>query len=132
MQYDEFLIRVQRYADLDSLEEAERITYVVLSTLGEPLYRTARDKLVAQLPKELKDVPFQSQPAETAPSENDRYPVEEFYKRVRARAEVSPTIAQQQAKAVMRVVAEAVSPGAIQDMLQELPDDYRQLFEAEV
>lgn len=129
MQYAEFLTRVQKNANLASKEEAERITRVVLSTLGEPLYRTARAKLVAQLPKELKDIPFQSQPPENIPMDADTYPVDEFYQRVRARADVSLAMAEQHAKAVMQVVAEAVTPAVINDVLDDLPESYQALLQ---
>ena len=130
MQYEEFIHRVQSYAGLDSPEEAERLTQIVLSTLGEPLYRTARDRLSAQLPQPLEGMFFHSQPAENLPRNRDSYPVEEFYKRIRARADVSLETARQQSRAVMRTVQEAVTPAVITEMLQELPDDYRELVTA--
>ncbi len=54
MEYDEFIDRVQERLNLDSRDDAIRITEVTLATLGERLDRLERDQTAAQLPNELK------------------------------------------------------------------------------
>lgn len=128
MQYDEFVQRVQQYAELDSADGAERLTEVVLATLGEQLYRTELAKLEAQLPKDMHGMLFAEQPPEQTRQDVQQVSLEEFYNRVSARADVGYPEATEQAKAVIRVLQEAVSAGEIADVRAKLPDDYAELF----
>lgn len=128
MQYDEFMERVQEQANLDSQEDAGRITEVVFATLGERLYRTEAAGLEAQLPKELKGLFFARQPPESTRQDTDRFQLEEFYNRISARADVNYSQAKKLAKAVVAVLREAVSPGEWRDALATLPAEYGELF----
>jgi len=49
LNYDEFISQVQRRANLDSREEAERATRATLETLGERLAGGEAKDLAAQL-----------------------------------------------------------------------------------
>lgn len=128
MQYNEFIKNVQQKANLNNSDEAARLVEVVLAALGERLYRTERDDLASQLPVELKQALYAVQPPENTRDDVRRFPVEEFYNRVRARTGVGYPAAVQQAKAVMAVLQDAVSAGEIADMMKTLPDEYRELL----
>ena len=128
MQYDEIISRVQKYANLNNREEAERLMRIFLATLGEPLSRAETQQLEAQLPKELKDALYESKPLETARSDINQYSVEEFYNRLKGRLDVSYQEGVRQAKAVARVLREAVSSGQLRDMVDDLSEDWKELL----
>jgi uncharacterized protein (DUF2267 family) len=130
MQYDEFINRVQQYANIDNRAYAERMTRVFLATLGEPLSREETVGLAAQLPKELKDALTETQPLETALSDTFKIDLEEFYNRLKGRLDVPYAEAVRQAKAVSRVLREAVSGGQIGDVVRDLSEDWQELFRA--
>jgi uncharacterized protein (DUF2267 family) len=131
MQYDEFIRRVQKNAKLDSPEEAKELTEVVLGTLGERLYRTERNDLAAQLPKEMKGFLFSQQEPEQTRQEVRRFSLEEFYNRVRARTKVGYPAAVAQTQAVMQVFQEAISAGERGDALATLPEEFKELLQPE-
>ncbi|MBK8905217.1 MAG: DUF2267 domain-containing protein [Anaerolineaceae bacterium] len=130
MQRDEFLKKVQDYSGLDSEAEALQMTEIFLATLGEWVYRTEANKLSAQLPAEFQDFMFKQQDPEQVRGQTVHLPLEEFYNRIKSRADVRFKEAEDRARATARVLAEAVSPGALEPVLQELPEDFRQLFTA--
>ena len=128
MQKEEFLNKVQDYGSLDSKDEALRMTDIFLATLGEWLYRTEARKLAAQLPKEFQDFLFKEKKPEVTRADTVRHPLEEFYNRIKARADIGFNEGVRIAKAVAKVLEEAVSPGEMEDVLQKLPDDFNELF----
>ncbi|MCF6157205.1 MAG: DUF2267 domain-containing protein [wastewater metagenome] len=132
MKYIEFMNRVQEYGNLKNLEEAVRITEAVLETLGERVYRTESLDLAAQLPKDLKMFLFKKQLLEQSRDEVKRFSLEEFYNRVRARARIGYPEAIKQSKAVMAVLQEAVSAGELDDIKNELPDEFNDLFQKSI
>ena len=122
MQFDEFITRVQEQAGLNTREESVGITKAVLETLGERLDRKVRNGLEAQLPNELKDFLL-------ARAENpDRYDLPEFYNRVGARADLKYHDATERTRQVFSVLRQAVPGGEIEDVLEDLPSQYRELF----
>ncbi len=130
MQYDEFIGRVQKRADLGNPVDAERITEAVLGTLGELIYRTERRKLAAQLPRGLQEMFYKYKPPENIPLETEGYSLEEFYHRVQARAgRNSYHEMLKETKAVIGVLEEAVSEGEIADVKKELPNEFTELFQ---
>ncbi|HET6594384.1 MAG TPA: DUF2267 domain-containing protein [Anaerolineales bacterium] len=122
MQFHDFLTRVQEQARLDTPDEAARLTRAVLETLGERLDRKVRNGLEAQLPNELKE--FLLARAENS----DLYDVEEFYNRVGARADLTYEAAKEQTGQVISVLREAIPEGEIEDILEDLPAEYGDLF----
>lgn len=128
MQYDEFIQKVQEKGGFENRDEAERVVFAVLGTLGEKIYRTEERQLAAQLPKELKKAFYQYQPVERGRADLGNYTLEEFYNRVKARADISFPEAQRQSKVVIGVLKEAVAAGEIEDVVRELPEEFRQLF----
>jgi uncharacterized protein (DUF2267 family) len=122
MQFDEFITRVQEQAKLNTREESVGITKAVLETLGERLDRKVRNGLEAQLPNELKDFLL-------ARAENtDRYDLPEFYNRVGARADLKYQDATERTRQVFSVLRQAVPGGEIEDILEDLPGQYKELF----
>jgi uncharacterized protein (DUF2267 family) len=130
MEYEEFINRVQRYANLDNRAYAERMTRIFLATLAEPLSREETKGLAAQLPKELKDALTETAPLETALSEPYKIDLEEFYNRLKGRLDVPYDEAVRQAKAVSRVLRESVSGGQIGDVVRDLSEEWGALFSA--
>jgi uncharacterized protein (DUF2267 family) len=128
MQRDEFIQRVERYGGLESSEEADQATEAVLSTLGERLYRTEQSHLAAELPNGIREFLVAQKPLETTRGDVEQFDLEAFYNRVGARANVRHAHAIRLTQAVMRVLQEAVSSGAIEDIKRELRD-YDQLFQ---
>ncbi|MCK9274081.1 MAG: DUF2267 domain-containing protein [Syntrophales bacterium] len=120
MNYDDFVIRVQDRLDV-SQEQALKIIEACLETLGERLYRTEREKFAAQLPAQLKKFILKR-------IDNDRYNLEEFYKRVGARAGMRQGRGAETAQAVMAVVREAITPGELEYLGSHLPDEYEELW----
>ncbi|ADD04233.1 DUF2267 family protein [Natrialba magadii ATCC 43099] len=127
MQYDDFIGEVQHGAQLDSREAALSISRATLTTLSERIQPGEAENLGAQLPAELgrflEDV-----------DDVERFEFEEFITRVSERSQVGegdPADATFHAQIVMEVVTEAVDPGAIDDVRDQLPADegYADLFE---
>ena len=130
MRYEEFINLIQERANLADRAEAERIVEVTLATLGERIYRSARDDIAAQLPAGLKEyVQQRARPAVSA-EQVDRFSLEEFYNRVSARAGIGYPAAVDQAKAVFQTLREAISAGEWQDLREELPAEYEELLSA--
>ena len=128
MQKDEFLDRVREYGEMDNTEQALRMTEVFLSTLGEWLYRTECRKFASQLPKELKGFLYAEEPPEPSRAAVVRAPLDEFYNRIKARAETAFGDAVQGARGVGRTLTESISSDQIEHALSELPDGFRELF----
>ena len=122
MQFDEFITRVQEQARLDTREESITLTRAVLETLGERLNRKVRNGVEAQLPNELKEFLL------ARVEHSDQYDVEEFLNRVGARADLTYTDATERTRQVISVLRQAIPDGEIQDILEDLPPEYRELF----
>ena len=129
MQYDEFLSRVQEISKLDSQDDAEAFTRVILGTLGERIYRSRRDSLSAQLPDELKEMLGARTEPETTRKDVNRFSLEEFHNRVCARADIAYDRAVEVTGAVMAVLREAVTAGEWGNLQAELPGEYDQILQ---
>ena len=131
MQYDEFVKRVQERGALSSREQAVETVRIVLSTLGERLYRTTRDSLEAELPDELKAHWWERRDPEQTYLQRELFDLEELYTRVQARADISRDEAMRRARLVIEVLREAISSGAWQDLQDAWPEEYSQLLDQE-
>ncbi len=123
MDYKEFIDLVQKNSNLPDRDDAEQITRATLETLGEVLQHTERDDLAAQLPKELKSFLYER--------DHDLYQLQEFYRRVGARSNSGYYDAAERAKAVMQALADAVTPGALDQAMADLPAPYKDLLKKE-
>lgn len=128
MQYEEFIEQVQERAELDTKDEAIKVTEATLETFGERLYRTERKNLGAQLPGKLEESLYRQQPPERFREDTERFSLEEFYNRVSARAAIGYPEAVEQSQVVMGVIQEAISRGELKDIFDELPSEYFELF----
>jgi uncharacterized protein (DUF2267 family) len=131
MRYDEFVQRVQERGDFSSRERAVETIRIVLSTLGERLYRTTRDSLEAELPDELKAYWWERRDPEKTYLQRELFDLEEFYTRVQTRADISRDEAMRYIRVVIQVLRQAVSSGAWQDLQEAWPEEYRQLLDQE-
>lgn len=122
MQYHEFIGQIQHKARLGSLGDAVRAANATLQTLAERLPADEADHLAAQLPYEIGR--FIREHATGA----ERFSVDEFYNRVTDREGIDKPQAVFHARAVLEVLQQAVSPGEIEQIRNQLPGDFMPLF----
>lgn len=123
MRYDEFVGQVQHRARLGTEGEAVRAIHATLETLGERLYGGEAHNLAAQLPQEIGAYLEQ-------PTINESFDLDEFFNRVSMREGVDLPVAVYHARVVMEVLGEAVSPGILDKVRDQLPGEYDKLFQA--
>ena len=120
MDYETFTRTAAERAGLPE-EMAERIEHATLRTLADRISGGEAQDLAAQLPGPLKD--DLRKPREDA----EAFGVDEFVRRVAERGHVDPGEARTGAAAVLITVREAVTPGEFDDVLSQLPQEYREL-----
>ena len=121
MTFDEFLGQVQNRARLASTGEALKAARATLTVLSQRLFGGEADELAAQLPEEIREYLEQVEtPGDFGP--------DEFVSRVIEIEGVDLPEAIFHIRAVMSVLCDAVSPGEIEDMVVQLPDEYATLF----
>jgi uncharacterized protein (DUF2267 family) len=121
MQFDQFIGLVQHRAQLSSEGKALTATKATLEVLGERLFGGEASDFAAQLPLELKSYVIQFESGQS-------FDLEEFFGRISDREGVDIDEAMRHARAVLSVVAEAVSYGEIEDALAQLPEEWHYLF----
>lgn len=125
MDRKQFVSEVHERIGLDSPEETEKVVEAVLETLGERLELTEKRHLASQVASDLKEPILRRKRTE-------RYDLEEFYKRVGARAGgLTYTRAQTYTHAVIEVLRQAIAPGELEHLIEKLPDEYRDLLRGE-
>jgi uncharacterized protein (DUF2267 family) len=122
MDYEAFIASVRRRAHLQH-DEAERAVAATLQTLAERLSKGALDQgenrdLVEQLPIELSPWLLTDQPQEV-------FDIDEFLRRVAEREGVDVFSAERDARIVFSVLREAISSDEVDDLLADLPHDFR-------
>ena len=125
MKHDEFIGQVQARARLSSRGDAERATRATLETLAERLSGGEPKDLGAQLPRELGRY-LMNPEADKA----ERLTLDEFFGRVSEREGVDLPIAVHHSRAVVSVLTEAVSPGEINDVRDQLGAEFAPLFQS--
>ncbi|GAB2990469.1 DUF2267 domain-containing protein [Streptomyces pseudoechinosporeus] len=123
MRYDEFLGRVRERGEYHSQDEAVEITMAVLQVLAQRITLGESKDLAAQLPGPLGEVV-----AAAGARVTESFGIEEFYRRVAERIGARPRTALWDASAVLTTVADAVSPGELNDVISQLPSGYAVLF----
>lgn len=122
MKHDEFVGRVQHLAHLPSRGDAELIIRATFETLGERLQLESAEHLAAQLPPELgrhlRNRPFQ------------HLSVRDFNERVAEREHHDVEKASFHARCVLDTLTAAISPGAVQKVRKQLPQEFQPLFSA--
>jgi uncharacterized protein (DUF2267 family) len=106
-----------------SPEQATKIARSTLDTLTERIDGAAAKELAAQLPRGFQE--YLRQPHETA----EPFGMTEFVRRVSARADVDDAVAIDGARAVLDTVREAAAPGKLDEVVAQLPKEFRQLTE---
>ena len=124
MQYDQFVGQVQHRARLASSGEAIRAIRSTFRVLGERLYGGTAFNLAAQLPEEIKNFLENG-------GDGEAFDLAEFYRRVSDIEGVDLPQAVFHARAVISVLKDAVSPIEIKHAMDQLPDEYDPLFNAE-
>jgi uncharacterized protein (DUF2267 family) len=124
MQHDEFIAQVRNRANLRTSGDAELATRATLETLAERLAGNEANNAAAQLPRGIAQY-LQHQYA----GAGVRLSLDEFFQRISLREGVELPKAVNHARAVIKVLAEAISPGEIQDIRTQLPPEFEQLFD---
>ena len=123
MDYHHFIGQVQHRARVASQQDAVRAIRATFETLSERLSGSEAENLAAQLPRE---VGFYLR-KETADAES--FDLNEFFRRVGERESLEMPIAIHHARVVLGVLRDAVTPGLIDKVKAQLPDEFDRLFE---
>jgi uncharacterized protein (DUF2267 family) len=123
MDHQQFLTTVAPLAD-DDLETAERASEIVLTVLGEHLTRGEAADVVRRLPAELQAYAW-------SPGNPQRFPPEEFLRRVADREGVDLLAAERHARAVFAALRAAIGPDEYADVRAQLGKDYAALLDGE-
>lgn len=121
MRHDEFVGQVQHRAELPSRGDAETIIRATLETLGERLLPQAAAHIAAQLPPELGRHLHGTDHFE-------HFTLLQFYERVAEKEHKDLLRAMEDVDAVVTTLTEAISPGAVRKLRQQMPQDFRSLF----
>lgn len=122
MRHDEFLAKVRERGQYENHAEAVRVTAAVLGLLGSRLTRGEAEDLAAQLPAGTKDSLLAD------PEAQGGFGVEEFVDQVAGRLETTPETARWDASAVLSTVADSVTGGQLNQVLNQLQSGYAELF----
>lgn len=123
MQFHEFLGQVQNRAHLSSLADAEIAVRATLTTLAERLAGGEPKDLASQLPE-----PLGQYLVWEGADEPQRLSLNEFFQRVSERTNADLPKALHQARVVMQVLSEAITPGELDDIRAQLPEEFQTLF----
>jgi uncharacterized protein (DUF2267 family) len=120
MKYDEFISRVASGVGV-SQSEAEKLTRAVLTTLSERITGGEARDLADQLP-----VPLQT-PLLPADERAEAFDFVEFVRRVADRSGSDINTAEMAVDVVFDTLRDAVTPGEFNDVLSQLPDDFKRV-----
>ncbi len=125
MEYKEFIKEVQCRAHIRP-DEAEKAIRATLEVFAQRLFWNEADHLAHELPSEVKSLLHQIKIKE-------KFDLNEFYRRVSEREGVDVSDAVRHARAVVSVIQDSVSPGEMEEILSQLPEEYyNDLFSAKV
>jgi uncharacterized protein (DUF2267 family) len=120
MKYDEFIARVAENVGVSSAE-AEKLTSATLETLAERISGGEARDLAAQLPMPLQDALL------PASEEAEGFSFKEFVRRTAERAGMDAEVTDIAVDAVLVTLRDAVTPGEFDDVLSQLPQDFKRL-----
>ncbi|MFW6296567.1 MAG: DUF2267 domain-containing protein [Halothece sp.] len=123
MQHDQFIGQVQARAQLRSRGDAEVATRATLETLAERLAGGEPQNAASQLPKGIDQYLNH-----TWSGVGDRFSLDEFFRRVSEREGAEMPDAVYHSRVVMEVLQEAVTQGEINDIKDQLPEEFMPLF----
>ncbi len=105
-----------------SPQQAERLTETTLTVLANRISAGEAEDLAAQLPKGVRDwLVSKEEPAQ-------KFDLEEFIRRVSERAAVDLDTATRGVWAVLSTIRRAVTTGEFEDMLAQLPKEFREFI----
>jgi uncharacterized protein (DUF2267 family) len=120
MDYETF---TQKTADRAGLprDTAERVEHATLATLADRITGGEARDLASQLPARLQE--------DLRPAHEEAVPfgVDEFVQRIAEQADVGRDEARRGAAAALSTVRDAVTPGEFDDVMSQLPRDFREL-----
>jgi uncharacterized protein (DUF2267 family) len=105
-----------------SPEQAEQLTEATLTVLADRISAGEVEDLAAQLPKGVRDWLVSKE--ESAQG----FDLEEFIRRVSERAAVDLDTATRGARAVLSTIRRAVTTGEFEDVLAQLPKEFREFI----
>jgi uncharacterized protein (DUF2267 family) len=105
-------------------DKAEQVERATLRTLADRITGGEAQDLASQLPARLKDA------LRPAHEEAEPFDLDEFIRRVAERGDVSPDEARTATADVLTTVRDAVTPGEFDDVLSQLPKEFRELVGA--
>lgn len=123
MEHDQFIGQVQQRARLASRGDAERAVRATLETLADRLTKEMAEHLAAQLPIEIGHHLKGSKGFE-------RLSLDDFFRGVSEREGVELPNAVFHTRVVIEVVGEAVTPGVLEKVRNQLPEEFERLFDA--
>lgn len=121
MKYNEFVGHVQNKARLGTQGETVSAIRATLETLGERISTEEAQHLAAQLPQEIG---YYLQQVDST----NRFSLDEFFVRVAEREKVDVPDATHHARAVVAVLTEAVTPNQLEEVRNQLPNEFKPLF----
>ena len=117
MQTDEYITRVQRRADLDSTDEASRVTSTVLGIFGTLDLRGQLKDAASQLSQGIG-------PMLTARETSQSFSASQFVSAVATELSIDEGAAEKAATAVLTTLREALSDGQFLDLNAVLPEEF--------
>ena len=121
MNQKEFLESVMVRGRL-SPEQAERLIAATLTVLADRISAGEAEDLAAQLPKGVRDwLVSKEEPAQ-------KFDLEEFILRVSERTAVDLDTATRGVRAVLSTIRRAVTTGEFEDVLAQLPKEFREFI----
>lgn len=117
MQTDEYITRVQRRADLNSSDEASRMTSTVLGVFGTL-------DLSGQLKDAASQLPQGIGPMLTARETSQSFSASQFVSAVATELRIDEGAAEKAATAVLTTLREALSDGQFLDLNAVLPEEF--------
>jgi uncharacterized protein (DUF2267 family) len=122
MTYEEFVQRVQQFAQVDDIDKVVRAIHATLQTLVEHLSGGEAHDLRHKLPTEFMRSVYKTH------EEAEAFPLSEFFSRISERAGVSEAEARTFAIAVMLTLREAIDKKELADIFAQLPEEYDLFF----
>jgi uncharacterized protein (DUF2267 family) len=121
VKYDEFIEAVSQRANVPP-DEAVVLTRATLETLSERISGGEARDLASQLPRAMQATLLPTR------EHSEQFRVEEFIRRVGERAVIDTPLAWEGARSVMTTLRDAVSLGEFDDIMAQLPKDFRELL----
>jgi len=122
MDYEQFLTMVAQIAHTDQ-DTAERASQIVLTVLGQHLTRGEAADVLRSLPAELQAYAW-------SPGSPERFPPEEFLRRVAEREGTDLLTAERHSRAVFTALRQAIGPDEFADVRAQLGKHYAALLDA--